>query len=50
LRIEQEHRSEYFYAVAEKGNEEIVSESGHVGVFQANEPNKGVVIERQSDL
>ena len=36
LRIEQEHRSEYFYVVAEEENEEVVSESEHVGVFQAN--------------
>ena len=34
---------EYFYVVAEEENEEVVSESGHVGVFQANEPNEAVV-------
>jgi hypothetical protein len=43
LRIEQEHRSEYIYVVAEDENEEVVSESGHVGIFQANEPNEVVV-------
>ena len=41
---------EYFYLVAEEENEEVVSESGHVGVFQANEPNEAMVIERQFDL
>jgi hypothetical protein len=34
---------EYFYVVAEKGNGEVVSESGHVEVFQANEPNEAMV-------
>jgi hypothetical protein len=34
---------EYFYVVAEEENEELVSESGHVGVFQANEPNEAMV-------
>jgi hypothetical protein len=34
---------EYFYVVAEKENEEVVSESGLVGVFQANEPNEAIV-------
>jgi hypothetical protein len=34
---------EYFYVVAEEENEEVVSESGHVGVFQANEPNEAMV-------
>jgi len=34
---------EYFYVVAEEENEEVVSESGHVGVFQANEPNEAIV-------
>jgi hypothetical protein len=34
---------EYFYVVAEKGNGEVVSESAHVGVFQANEPNEAMV-------
>jgi hypothetical protein len=34
---------EYFYVVAEKGNGEVGSESGHVGGFQANEPNEAVV-------
>ncbi len=34
---------EYFYVVAEKGNGEVVSECGHVGVFQANEPNEAGV-------
>jgi hypothetical protein len=34
---------EYFYVVAEEENEEVVSESGHVGVFQANEPNEVMV-------
>jgi predicted transcriptional regulator len=41
---------EYFYVVAEEENEEVVSVSGHVGVFQANEPNEAIVIERQFDL
>ena len=39
---------EYFYVVAEE--EEVVSESGHVGVFQANEPNEAMAVERQLDL
>ena len=34
---------EYFYVVAEEENEEVVSESRHVGVFQANEPNEAMV-------
>jgi hypothetical protein len=34
---------EYFYVVAEEENEEVVSESGHVGVFQANEQNEAIV-------
>jgi hypothetical protein len=34
---------EYFYVVAEKGKGEVVSESEHVGVFQANEPNEAGV-------
>jgi hypothetical protein len=34
---------EYFYVVAEAENEEVVSESGHVAVFQANEPNEAMV-------
>ena len=34
---------EYFYVVAEKGNGEVVSESAHRGVFQANEPNEAMV-------
>jgi hypothetical protein len=34
---------EYFYVVAEEENEEVVSESGHRGVFQANEPNEAMV-------
>ncbi|RCV64278.1 hypothetical protein C5S53_09495 [Methanophagales archaeon] len=34
---------EYFYVVEEEENEEVVSESGHVGVFQANEPNEARV-------
>jgi predicted transcriptional regulator len=34
---------EYFYVVAEKGNGEVASESGHVELFQANEPNEVVV-------
>ena len=34
---------EYFYVVAEAENEEVVSESGHVGVFQANESNEAMV-------
>jgi hypothetical protein len=34
---------EYFYVVAEEEKEEVVSEGGHVGVFQANEPNEVVV-------
>ena len=34
---------EYFYVAAEEGNEEVVNESGHVGVFQANESNKAIV-------
>ena len=34
---------EYFYVVAEEENEEVVSESGHVEVFQANEPNEAMV-------
>ena len=34
---------EYFYVVAEEENEEVVSESAHKGVFQANEPNEAVV-------
>jgi len=29
--------------VAEEENEEVVSESGHVGVSQANEPNEAVL-------
>ena len=33
---------EYFYVVAEEEKEEVVSESGHVGVIQ-NEPNEAVV-------
>jgi hypothetical protein len=34
---------EYFYVVAEEEKEEVVSESGHEGVFQANEPNEAIV-------
>jgi hypothetical protein len=34
---------EYFYVVEEEENEEVVSESGHAGVFQANEPNEAMV-------
>jgi hypothetical protein len=34
---------EYFYVVAEEENEEVVGESRHIGVFQANEPNEAVV-------
>jgi hypothetical protein len=34
---------EYFYVVAEEENEEVVSESGHVAVFQANEPNEAIL-------
>jgi predicted transcriptional regulator len=34
---------EYFYVVAEEENEEVVSESGHIEVFQANEPNEAIV-------
>ena len=34
---------EYFYVVAERGNGEVVSESAHEGVFQANEPNEAMV-------
>ena len=34
---------EYFYVVTEEEKEEVVSESGHRGVFQANEPNEAVV-------
>ena len=34
---------EYFYVVAEEEKEEVESESGHVGVFQANEPNEAIV-------
>ena len=43
LRIELEHQSEYFYVVAEEEKEEVVSESGHVEVFQANKPNEAMV-------
>jgi hypothetical protein len=38
---------EYFYVVAEEENEEVVSESGHVGVFQANEPNEAIGVVKQ---
>jgi hypothetical protein len=41
---------EYFYVMAEEENEEVVRDSGHVGVFQTNEPNEAIVIERQLDL
>ena len=34
---------EYFYLVAEEENEEVVSDSGHEGVFQANESNKAMM-------
>jgi hypothetical protein len=34
---------EYFYVVAEEEKEEVVSESGHAGVFRANEPNEAMV-------
>jgi hypothetical protein len=34
---------EYFYVVIEEEKEEVVGESGHAGVFQANESNKAVV-------
>jgi hypothetical protein len=34
---------EYFYVVAEEENEEVVSESWQVGVFQASEPNEVIV-------
>ena len=34
---------EYFYVVAEEEKEEVASDSGHVGVFQANEPNEAIV-------
>ena len=34
---------EYFYVVAEEENEEVVSESGHIEVFQANETNEAMV-------
>jgi hypothetical protein len=34
---------EYFYVVAEEEKEEVVSGSGHVAVFQANEPNEAMV-------
>jgi hypothetical protein len=34
---------EYFYVVAEEEKEEVASDSGHVGVFQANEPNEAMV-------
>ena len=34
---------EYLYVVAEEENEEVVSESGHVRVFQANEQNEAMV-------
>jgi hypothetical protein len=34
---------EYFYVVAEEENEEVVSESWHVGIFQANESNEAIV-------
>ena len=37
---------EYFYVVTEEEKEEVLSESGHVGVFQANEPNEAIVIVR----
>jgi len=33
---------EYFYVVTEEEKEEVLSESGHVGVFQANEPNEAI--------
>lgn len=38
---------EYFYVVVEEENEEVVSESGHVGVFQANEPNAVIGVVKQ---
>jgi hypothetical protein len=34
---------EYFYVVAKEEKEEVVSEGGHEGVFQANESNEAVV-------
>ena len=34
---------EYFYMVAEEGNGEVARDSGHIGVFQANEPNEAMV-------
>jgi hypothetical protein len=34
---------QYFYVAAEEENEEVVSESGQVGVFQANVPNDAMV-------
>jgi hypothetical protein len=34
---------EYFYVVAEAENEKVVSESGHDGVFHANDPNEAMV-------
>ncbi len=35
---------EYFYVVAEEGNEEVVSEIGAGWVFQANEPNEAICV------
>jgi hypothetical protein len=38
---------EYFYVVAEEEKEEVVSENGHVGVFQANEPKEAICVVKQ---